>query len=254
MSFGVRISRRTWVIGGLSAVLIPATVAGLLAVTGRIGVPGQADDTVPMTYAEAAAQLDAATPRTDANWPSHHSPPGNVRAENFQALFSDTVMISRIFYVAEPGFDEMKIIFIGADGRYVWCSANPEEGRFWHDHPWQPELRTIGGKLAPIFNPHSGETGNGGLSPLYDGATGKIVWYTLIMGRWWDWDRGHLQKRLPAVTWDLCPGFPSAEELGVEVNAAQTATTYDALIAQNPGTRILRPDLITPNAIATYNE
>ena len=39
MSSGVRISRRTRVIGGLSAVLIPTTVVGLLAVTGGMGVP-----------------------------------------------------------------------------------------------------------------------------------------------------------------------------------------------------------------------
>ena len=49
MSFGVRISRQTRVIGGLSAVLIPATVAGLMAMKGGIGVsatPGGWIDTI----------------------------------------------------------------------------------------------------------------------------------------------------------------------------------------------------------------
>ena len=31
------------------------------------------------------------------------------------------------------------------------------------------------------------------------------------------------------------------------VNQLQTAVTYDALLAQDRGRRILRPDLVTPN-------
>ena len=49
MIFGVRISRRTRVIGGLTAVLIPATVAGLMAMKGGMGVsamPGTWIDTI----------------------------------------------------------------------------------------------------------------------------------------------------------------------------------------------------------------
>ena len=45
----------------------------------------------------------------------------------------------------------------------------------------------------------------------------------------------------------LCPDFPSPEELGVGVNEAQTAITYNKLLQQDPGRRILRPDLITLN-------
>ena len=62
---------------------------------------------------------------------------------------------------------------------------------------------------------------------------------------WVTWNVGHLQERLPRAVWTLCPDFPSAEELGVGVNEKQTAITYDRLIAQDPGKRILRPDLIT---------
>ena len=231
---------------------LPTAILAALALVAC--APGQADDTVPMTYAEAATQLDALNPRTGANWPSYRSPPGNVRAEDFQALFGDTVVISDIFDPAVADFDEMKIIFIGANGRYVWCSIDDDDVRFWRDDPWRAEIYSTRAGFVPLLNPNTEAGVLPGLSPLYDGATGEIVWYTLHMGRWWDWDRGHLQARLPAVTWDLCPDFPSAEDLGAEVNAAQTATTYDALLAQDPGTRILRPDLVTPNAIATYNE
>ncbi len=62
---------------------------------------------------------------------------------------------------------------------------------------------------------------------------------------WHTWDVGHLQERLPAAVWTLCPEFPSAEELGVGINKNQTAVTYDKLLEQDPGRRVLRPDLIT---------
>ena len=47
------------------------------------------------------------------------------------------------------------------------------------------------------------------------------------------------------AVYELYPDFPSPEEPGVEVNEAQTADRYDALVAQDPGQRILRPDLVT---------
>ena len=84
-------------------------------------------------------------------------------------------------------------------------------------------------------------------SPLYDAATGDAVWYGPWRGRWRAWDIGHHQERLPAIIWTLCPDFPSASELGMGVNQLQTAVTYDALLAQDRGRRILRPDLVTPD-------
>ena len=55
----------------------------------------------------------------------------------------------------------------------------------------------------------------------------------------------HLQRGIPAVVWDICPDFPSAESLGTFVNTAQTATNYFDLIEQDPGDRVIRPDLVT---------
>ena len=40
-----------------------------------------------------------------------------------------------------------------------------------------------------------------------------------------------------------------AEQLGLEINHTQTALTYPELVAQDPGRRVRRPDLITPNPI-----
>jgi len=52
---------------------------------------------------------------------------------------------------------------------------------------------------------------------------------------------GHLQKDLPAVTWEACPEFPSAATLGAKVNEKQTSIYYSELIKQDPGRRIKVP-------------
>ena len=85
-------------------------------------------------------------------------------------------------------------------------------------------------------------------SLLYDGPTGDAVRFSYIAPREeWMFLPGHLQRRLPAAVRRLCPDFPSAESLGLEVNTAQTAVFYDDLVAQHPGERILRPDPVTPH-------
>ena len=118
------------------------------------------------------------------------------------------------------------------------------------EHRWAAEKRVRAPGLTPIFNPNAERPPNrGGLSPLYDAATGEAIFYTKNDGVWWDWDVGHLQERLPASTWTVCPDFPSSVEIGIDVNARQTATTYPELLAQDRGRRILRPDLVTPNPV-----
>ena len=87
----------------------------------------------------------------------------------------------------------------------------------------------------------------GWFSPVYDAATGDAIWYGPWRGRWRAWNIGHHQERLPATTWTLCPDFPSAGELGIGVNGLQTGVTYDAVLRQDSGRRILRPDLVTPD-------
>ncbi|MBF9051930.1 hypothetical protein GTA62_18600 [Roseobacter sp. HKCCD9010] len=230
-----------------SSILKTLASIGLMTTT----APAVAQDPVPTTLAEGWAQVEAAL--AEDRQLNYLLPPGNVQAKHFRALFGDTVMISRLDHHL-PGEEGLKIIFIGADGQYVWCSLD-DEGRFTAHHEWRAELRRQRtGELIPSFNPniHAADTDLPGLSPLYDAQSGRIIWYTGDRAGWWDWNIGHLQQRLPAVTWTLCPDFPSAASLGVGVNSAQTATTYHALVTQNPGRRIQRPDLVTPNAMAAY--
>ena len=66
----------------------------------------------------------------------------------------------------------------------------------------------------------------------HDAETGRTV--SLDRGknrRWYPRNTGYLQERLPASMYTLCPDFPPAEELGLEINHAQTALTYPELVA-----------------------
>ena len=180
-------------------------------------------------------------------------PPGNVRAEDMNALFGNVVFVvnqGMPHAVTSAPPNGIALIFIGADGRYVWCKTKKDGKTRTRDRRWAATKRKRGPGLTPIFDPSpDGPPGRGGLSPLYDAATGDAIFYTKNDGVWWDWNVGHLQERLPASTWTVCPDFPSAEEIGVGVNARQTATTYPELLAQDRGRRILRPDLVTPNPV-----
>ena len=223
---------------------------GLAAVLGF--TPPLAAQSPPKTVAEGLARL-AQVPRE-----SYSRPPGNVRGEDYRALFGNTVMIrggNMKAHVKDP-LANMKVIFMGADGRYVWCSEDIDGKRYTNRVQWAAYRMKYRTGWIPVLKPSTKPEHirkRGGNSPLYDGATGQIIWYTLYHGRWWDWNTGHLQARVPAAVYTLCPDFPSPEELGVGLNAKQTATNYPALLAQDPGRRILRPDLVTPNPVEPIN-
>ena len=185
--------------------------------------------------------------------PHYRHPPGNVRAEDMRALFGNTVMVidqGRRFSSSMGLQDHaLKIVFMGRDGRYAWCSYDRKAEYIFADETWAPIKVKHDGRLWPRLGDdikkHNKQNGHG---PLYDGTTGQVIMYARQgpQKTWIDWDVGHLQERLPRAVYTLCPDFPPAEELGVEINEQQTAVTYDKLIAQDPGRRILRPDLITP--------
>lgn len=80
----------------------------------------------------------------------------------------------------------------------------------------------------------------------YNADTGQFAEIGAIPGIWHDIRKGHLQAGIPAAVYTACPEFASAESLGTFVNNNQTSWNYFELIAQDPGQRILRPDLVTP--------
>jgi hypothetical protein len=92
----------------------------------------------------------------------------------------------------------------------------------------------------------------GSVIPIYNGKNGGFQTFIFHKRRWWENETGHLQKNIPAVTYELCPDFPKASKLGFGVNKNQTAKLYSELIKQHPGVRILRPDLVTDDTKVTW--
>lgn len=230
--------------------LAAAMIAAFMSTGGAIA----AETSAPKTVAEANAQSEARLSNVMYRMPPRHAlPPGNVRAENLRELLADTVSVSRDIEFREP-VEDLHIVFTGRDGQVVTCRKDgwsDDTTRHWS---WTAgKVRGKDGTVRPVvrWQARSPGVGEGPLGLLHDGGTGEVVWHSIDKGAflgtltWVHRFSGHLQERLPAATWTLCPDFPSAEELGVGVNDAQTATSYERLVAQDPGRRIRRPDLLS---------
>ena len=194
----------------------------------------------------------------------HSVPPMNVAAEHMNALIGGTVFVGHEAAENTPSnrdYRKLKIIVYGplgngedgVQGRHVMCNHSHITNE-WYLEPrlvWWPTIVRKGEDQRPVLmntqGPRAGTVEDGSwLTPNYNPANGDIVWYRPWQGHFEDHNIGHLQARIPAAVYDLCPDFPSPEELGMEVNTAQTADRYDALMAQHTDRRILRPDLVTP--------
>ena len=87
----------------------------------------------------------------------------------------------------------------------------------------------------------------------YDAKQGRWAAFTTNAVEWEETSYGHLQYDIPAAVYEACPEFPSAASLGMKINQKQTATTYPELLAQDPGRRVLRPDLVSEQAYGPYD-
>ena len=230
--------------------------AAMLAAAIPAGGVSAAEPPAPTSVAEAKALYEAVIGGSSARWPEHPFPPGNVRAEHLGELLAGSVSVTYHVGSYRPG-PNLHVAFAGRDGQLVTCEYEdlvPRRVKRWS---WAPgSVRGDEGTVWPVVRWH-GRTrgrGEGPLSLLHDGGTGEVVWHSVPSSAWSNsltWGQrfsGHLQERLPAAIWYLCPDFPTAEALGVEVNPAQTATDYARLVEQDPGRRIRRPDLVSADA------
>ncbi|MDE0694950.1 MAG: hypothetical protein OXH76_03845 [Boseongicola sp.] len=222
----------------------------MLAAAMLAGGGNAAESPAPTTVAEAKSVVVGKD-----RLPTHADPPGNVPADALRELLAGSVMVSRHLELeSQLPRGSLQIVFTDRDGRVEMCTQLlpflPTAALRW---AWTTGMaRSESGVVQPVIR-LVGKTrlveGEGvALSVLHDGETGEAVWHEFRRGTFEDWKSrflGHMQERLPAATWALCPDFPSAEELGVDVNHAQTAVEYDALVAQDPGRRIRRADLVT---------
>ena len=173
----------------------------------------------------------------------------NVKAEHVRSLLGGTAYVSHIDYEG-PGKSvtggEVAIYWHGKDGLRTTCIGTPSKGNLYGVGQWNFAGYVKYSKYLKANHPVVKTSKNGkftGESLIrYDGSTGTmaIYWYQKL--RWWEMDNGHLQAALPAVTWDLCPDFPSAKSLGARVNKKQTAKFYLDLVRQDPGKRVRKPE------------
>jgi hypothetical protein len=187
----------------------------------------------------------------------------NVTAQDMIPLLAGHVWVSE--YQDGLTTHALRIIWYGNDGRDIGCGSDARPGnhlgQYWPTThgKWQPTIVDAKWRHVkyPLFmvngdKPLENGTPDLGYSLLrYDPSTGGLSSYGYADRRWWRLGTGRLQEELPAVTWKLCPDFPSAKSLGAKVDARQTAGTYDEVIAQG-GTPIKRPDLVTDHPEQNY--
>lgn len=173
----------------------------------------------------------------------------NVKAEHVQPLLSGTAYVSHVDFEGPRKHSatggNVSIVWHGRSESYI-CQGYPEENL-----PYSWGARNYTGiqrfsKYLKANHPLVQHARNGkdtGRELIrYDGSTGAMTNYWYQKLRWWEMRTGHLQTELPAVTWDLCPDFPSAKSLGAQVNKKQTAKFYLDLVRQDPGKRVRKPE------------
>ncbi|WP_170566189.1 hypothetical protein [Ruegeria atlantica] len=176
----------------------------------------------------------------------------NVAAEHVRPLLANTAWVSHWWDgQSKPEGKYVRIVWYGADGREHVCLTDDQGvAGGWHQGTYSGHRTTL--KFHKVTYPLKKATypnNNTGYQLLrYDAETGGLTTYLAQSRRWWEGDVGHLQAKIPAVTWEICPNFPSAASLGAKVNTRQTSRFYKTLVAQDPGTRIRRPQYQNENA------
>ena len=172
------------------------------------------------------------------------APPFNVAARDIPKLLGGRI------YVGAPRWGGIEYRVFGRDGKITYC-VTPSKGKpFWRQFRWWADAVTRDGRTGHgyfVARKHKSKKSYFRLLQHFP-KTGKLDVYgpdapSQMVERI---ARGHIQKRLPASVYKLCPGFPSASSLGVGINKRQTSTSYRRLVAQDAGQRIKRPDLVTP--------
>ena len=178
----------------------------------------------------------------------------NIAANHVKPLLRNTARVTHWEngegWLPDGGY--VRIVWYGADGKESRCLQDSEKGG--SDGGWGTSTYsgvTIELKSRAVRYPLKKgvfEDGDDYQLLRYNGETGDLTTFLGGKGRWWEGDVGHLQARLPAVTWEICPNFPSAKSLGTKVNKKQTSRFYFELLRQDAGKRILRPQYVNENA------
>lgn len=169
----------------------------------------------------------------------------NVKAEHVQPLLGGTAYVSHVDYEGKSGNGNVIIAWYSSNGQRYRCEGYPDRGvAYEYDRKnYNGIMRES--KYLRMRHPlvqYQKKGGKAGFDLIrYDAATATLTNYWYQNYRWWEMRTGHLQSELPAVTWELCPDFPSAKSLGARVNKKQTAKFYNDLVRQSPGKRVKKP-------------
>ena len=177
----------------------------------------------------------------------------NVKAEHVVSLLRNTAYISRAPNLRGKVGDLIKIVYY-ADYDFYYCAVHKKK------HYTGPSVDFYGTNFkSALINARyplvqeGYEDGSYGYGLIdYDSKTGGLTKYIYDKRKWWEMDTGHLQKALPAVTWELCPEFPSAETLGAKVNEKQTSKYNSEMIKQDAGRRIKVPAYEAKEPVGTW--
>ena len=181
---------------------------------------------------------------------------GNVTARDMLTLFGNVAIVTHSTTAVGTPADvaTLEVSFFTKDGKSFNCFAwdgfiDPKTGIT----RWKPVVidNKTNRERYPMIEVEAADgTGYGLLR--YNGVTGTFDHHASIRGRWRHISTGHIQSDIPAAVYTMCPDFPSAESLGTTVNTKQTSTNYRAMVAQDPGQRVLRPDLVTEVTVEKY--
>ncbi|WP_298937695.1 hypothetical protein [uncultured Ruegeria sp.] len=183
----------------------------------------------------------------------------NVAAEHVQPLLANTAWVLTWWTGKNKkrgGY--LSVVWYASDGTAHGCSVNANTGKSSRG-AWNATYtgRTVDRKRRDVRQPLFERVRDGErIYKLlrYNGNDGALATYKWGKNRWMETHFGHLQARIPAVTWENCPDFPSAESLGAEVNTRQTSRYYNELLKQDPGARILRPQYVNECAHEWYGK
>ena len=177
----------------------------------------------------------------------------NVKAEHVVPLLKNTAYISRAPSVRGKEGDLIKIVYY-ADYDFYYCAVHKKKhytGTSVDFYGTNFKSDLINARYPVVEEVYEdGSSGHGLID--YDSKTGGLTTYIYDKRKWWEMETGHLQKALPAMTWELCPEFPLAETLGAKVNKKQTSKYYSELIKQDAGRRIKVPAYEAKEPLVTW--
>ncbi len=223
-----------------------ALCAPLLAMACMAPVPATAPDSAGYMVQRTVAEVNALPNEISARYNIQGVPRGNVVGPDIPELLVGSVIIGR-WAPNSPGYF---VAVMTTDGRFHECWVDASQGPQWTHETGIWRTGGVGTDTRGRVWPWLGIDYGRGPVPwivLYDAISGDFAKFIHRPDELWIVWTGHLQRRLPASIFDLCPEFPPATALGLEINQKQTASNYDDLLVQHPGERVLRPDLVTPH-------